>query len=462
MTELKRSLDRALSGVEFRPEIRRCVRLAVFSEQKAAHAVRRETLVAKQSRTKTMKRDASATRGRVPPSGMSEVPQTRRRLSAALVVALIAVLILMAVAVAAVVTRGFGWYATRIDDPVAKYKLDQLEQRAENIVAEQTVLLEKGALRFTVSQGYYDGTRADVTFSLTMPDRSADTAWRPSAEGLSGMEKLLEGNDLAVSEGFDGIDEILHRDFVAQGACGVHIHNYYIGDGVWLPDGQRLVWVDSDMDWQGDVMTGYRSFEPLPQEAKDKPSVQLIFRVKEFDLFYYKDETGVYYNQKAGRTIDLDPITVLRGKGSTQDYRGMSDFGRYATWAEAAVSPVDVKAKVWMRLPDEWVMADSWTRGEDLQGVDYVKDYHLIADGVQLEGWMISEGSGIDAIKGEGFSGEKARFPEVFAEDDPAKLYSYEYRYRGVPEGAKEIRLRPVYSISGEHPEEDVVLEIPG
>jgi hypothetical protein len=93
--------------------------------------------------------------------------------------------------------------------------------------------------------------------------------------------------------------------------------------------------------------------------------------------------------------------------------------------------------------------------------VDYVKDYHLYADGAPLEGSINSEGTGGDAINSEGFSGEKAEFPEVFTSEDPATLYEYGYEFQGVPEGAKELRLRPVYSISGERPDEDLVLTIP-
>ena len=67
----------------------------------------------------------------------------------------------------------------------------------------------------------------------------------------------------------------------------------------------------------------------------------------------------------------------------------------------------------------------------------------------------------VTRIASEDFSGEKAEFPEVFASEDPGRLYEFGCQFQGVPEGTQEIRLRPVYSISGERPEEDVVLKMP-
>ena len=393
MTALKRSLDRALSGVEFRPENRRRVREAV---------------------------------------GKGDV-KMRGKMSAALIFALIAALILAGVAVAAVITRGFGWYAARNDNPVEKYRLDQLEQRAEDVSSEQTASVgaeAESTIQFEVSQGYYDGSRVDVTYSLIMPNRFADTSWRPTGEELVKMEKR-DSVSASLWEGFEGVDQALKRDYDEQGACGVHTHGYYIGDGVWFPDGQRAVWKDGAEDWAGNTLTGYRSYPDLPKSARNKKSIQLTFRLKEYDTYYYRNATGFYDLYQSGRDVDLDPVTIVRGKGSNETYRGTADFGQYAAWTEAEVSPVDVKAQVWMRLPDAWVTGDSWTRGEDLKGVDYVADYHLIADGLALEGSKTSEGSGTDAIKGEGFSGEKARFPDVFASVDPAKLYETEYEFRG-------------------------------
>ena len=208
-------------------------------------------------------------------------------------------------------------------------------------------------------------------------------------------------------------------------------------------------------------MIGYRRIGELPKEVRNKLSVQLIFRVKEYDFYYYKDETGFYYRQKKGREFDLDPVTLKRVEGNTQIARGTEDFAKYVVWTEAKISPVGVDATIWQKLPDEWVVPDAWTRSEDLRGVDYIKDYRLYANGAQLEGSMNSERTGGDAIASEDFSGEKAEFPEVFASEDPGRLYEFGCQFQGVPEGTQEIRLRPVYSISGERPEEDVVLKMP-
>jgi len=422
MTAVKKSLDRALSGVEFRPEDRRRVREAV---------------------------------------GKGDV-KMRRKMSGALVFALIAALILAGVAVAAVITRGFGWYAARNDNPVEKYRLDQLEQRAENVESGQDVIMDneaKDKLHFELLQGYYDGNHVNVTYSMDAPGRSWDATWRPTADELAKMEKQ-DGYDITDGDSFTGLREAIKRDFAQTGACGARVHGYFIGDVVWFQDGQHIVWDTSEEEWKDNTLTGYRNYEKLPGQAQNQTSIQITFQIYSYDNYYYKDATGIYTSEQVRQKVKLAPITLTRGKGSTRTYHGTADFEQYATWVEAEVSPVDVKAQVWIRLPDAWVTPDSWTHSEDLKGVDYVAGYHLIADGAVLEGSKTSEGSGTDAIEGEGFSGEKARFPDVFASVDPAELYETEYEFRGVPEGAKELRLRPVYSISGERPAEDVVLAL--
>ena len=425
MTELKRGLDRALSGMEFSPDNRLSVREAMRLEGDV-----------------TM----------------------RKKMSSALVLAVIAVLILAGVAFAAVVTKGFGWFATWVDDPAWQYNMNELNRRAEDILARQIVFNADGTrevFRFEATQGYYDGTRADVSYSLAVLDYSADTAWRPSADELSRMECLEKGIELMFPDGFEAASAAFARDFKTQGVGGAHIHGYYLGDGVWLPDGRRLDWEDGAGEWADGVMIGYRRIGELPKEVRNKPSVQLIFRVKEYDFYYYKDETGFYCRQKKGREFDLDPVTLKRVEGNNQIARGTEDFAKYVVWTEAKISPVGVDATIWQKLPDEWVVPDAWTRSEDLRGVDYIKDYRLYANGAQLEGSMNSERTGGDAIASEDFSGEKAEFPEVFASEDPWRLYEFGCQFQGVPEGTQEIRLRPVYSISGERPEEDVVLKMP-
>ncbi len=426
MTALKKSLDRSLSGVEFRPALRHRVLEAAGIEKKRS-------------------------------------VRMQRKMSAAVVFALVAALILAGVALAAVITRGFGWYADRYDSPVAKHKLDQLETRSETIAAERDVLIGDGngeKLRFEVARGYFDGERVDVTYSLIVPDRSADTAWRPSAEELAQMEKMTAGG-ITDEENFPGMREAMDRDFAQKGVCGVKVHSYFLGDGAWLADGQRIVWDIGEESWEGNALIGYRSYENLPENVRDQVLIGLTMRVKSYDIYYYCDEAGIYFRYQEGETFDLEPVTLTRSATKSWVAQGTADFGHYAIQAEATISPVTVKATVWQRLPEEWVTGDTFERGDDLKSVDYIRDYRLIADGVPLEGEIDGEGYAGTKTASESFSGmdEREEIPEIFRAQEPERLYQFILEYEGVPEGTKEIRLRPVYSLSGERPEEDLVLK---
>ncbi len=429
MKDLRESLDRSLSGVEFRPELRRRVREAVRPE---------------------------AGKGAM----------MRRKMSAALMLALIAVLILAAVAVAAVITRGFGWFATQYDGADA-YNLSELGRRAEDIVARQSVSKENGsgeAFRFEVLQGYYDGSRADVAYNMEIVDRSADTSWRPTADDVSKMIRYGDSASSSFVNGFEALNGEFRRSHEEGTAIGVHIHDYLLSDGAYLTDGTRLEWENGNETWKGNVMTGYRGFDSLPEEARNRDSVRIIFQVREYDGYYYQDETGSrYYMGQEGRTVELAPVALIRGEGGTKAVQGTKDFGTYTIWAMASVSPVGVQATVWQKLPEAWITADVWKRDGDLAKTDYVNDYLLLADGARLEGHLISEGyaSAMAAVKSIGEEGVRRSIPDVFRKEALEKLYRIRLEYQGVPEGAKELRLRPVYSISGEHPDEDLVLTIP-
>lgn len=256
----------------------------------------------------------------------------------------------------------------------------------------------------------------------------------------------------------------MDRDLAEKGACGARVHSYFIGDGAWLADGQRIVWETGEESWEGNALTGYRSYEELPKEAQDQPSIELTLRVKSYDISYYCDGTGIYFRYQEGEKIDLKPVTLTRSESKARIARGTEDFGHYAVWAEATVSPVAVKATVWQRLPEEWISGDAFDWGDGLRDVDHVRDYRLIADGVALEGEIDSEGYASGMTASESFSGKDWReeVPEIFRDGEPEGLHEFVLEYEGVSEGAKELRLRPVYSLSGERASEDVVLEFAG
>jgi hypothetical protein len=145
-------------------------------------------------------------------------------------------------------------------------------------------------------------------------------------------------------------------------------------------------------------------------------------------------------------------VTILRGEGKLVDVQGYRKYNAYSACADAAVSPVRTSAVIWQKLPDELVTADRWS--EDLAGVDFPNDYLLVVDGKAAEGIVYGEEGYGNKISGA------TKIPERFRKADPKKLYVYEIVFPGVPAGVGEVSLRPVYSISGPRPDEDIALKL--
>ena len=423
MNALKESLNRSLSGVTLRPEVRRRVWRAVTGECAPSRRI------------------------------IGKDKTSGRRFSAALIFALIAALILAGVALAAVITRGFGWYATQVDDPVSQYSMNELEKRATVAGAKREAASggDAGEARFEVTQAYYDGSRIDVAYRLSAPDHTSDTTWRPTEDELNQMPFHAEGGELAFDDA--GVNGRLADDYALDGACALHIHSYFVGEKFLVEGVPSKGWESYDPAWEDGETGGYQILEDLPKQARDRENVTLTFSLTEYDLYYYRVSTGFYYQIVRQDAKMLEPVVIPRGKGRTVNVKASAAFDAYQVIAKASVSPIKVEVLICQIMPEAWAGADPWTRARDLRGVDYIKDYRLFANGVTLASSLSGEGEGAGRLEGE--------LPKAFRKADPKRLYTLEIEAQGVPEGTKEIRLRPVYSMSGENAEEDVVLKVP-
>jgi hypothetical protein len=250
-----------------------------------------------------------------------------------------------------------------------------------------------------------------------------------------------------------GVDIQLERDYQEQGVCGLHIHSYRIGENLKVAGVPCPGWDAYDLAWADGMISRYQILDQLPVEAQNRDSVEMAFNLTEYDLYYYQNRTGYYYRTVNQTGVPLAPVVVPRGRGETVSLSASKAFETYRMYAKASVSPIETTVFVCQVLPDDWVVADPWTREDDLKGTDYIKEYRLYADGSALESFLGAEGNGSGRFKLE--------IPKEILKAGENKLYIIEIEAQGVPEGTKEIRLRPVYSISGERPEEDVVLGLP-
>ena len=327
-----------------------------------------------------------------------------------------------------------------------------MSERA-TVVAQQTVSGQdaQNAARFEVTQAYYDGTRIDIAYTLSAPDYCSDAFWRPTGGDLNRMQFYEGGGELAFED--PASNRQMTRDFEVEGVSGLHVHSYLIGETLLVNGEKCLGWDTYDKEWQDGVTGGYQILEDLPRKGRNKDSATLAFSLTEYDLYYYRISTGYYYRIVRGEEQMLEPVVVPRGKGHTVTVSASKALETYRVYVKASVSPIEIEALICQILPHEWILADPWTRGLDLKGVDFINEYRLYANGAALESFPRAEGNGAGRLEDE--------LPKEFRNTGANMLYTFEVEAQGVPEGTQEIRLRPVYSISGERPEEDVALKMP-
>jgi hypothetical protein len=118
---------------------------------------------------------------------------------------------------------------------------------------------------------------------------------------------------------------------------------------------------------------------------------------------------------------------VDNNRGTSRVLSADASFDKYSASAKLMLTPVGATAWISMMGSDAWkrAMAKDDYGETKTSGVDYILSYNVYVDGVSQPGWL-EEG-------GQAFRGS------FNASSD-----------------AKEIVFLPVYSLSGEHPEEKI------
>lgn len=365
-------------------------------------------------------------------------PRRPMRRRAALIAALIGALLLAGAALAA--SRGlFGL--------LGREGLDQIAQPSD-VAIDIPVPGADQPLRFELLQSYYDGEQIFISYQLRAP-RDIDWAYVPSAEALAQMERV---DNLAIpvefsSEEWDRLLAGLKRD----GRAGFALyHSPYISDGIYLSSGERLSWDGADQ-WQGDVLIGYRElYGPLPEAARNLGGVDLILRLKWEDANYgYIDQSGIYARHELGAAAIELPVHVPRNPGKVTYCRADARFASYSAHAELAVSEASLHASLLIDAPEAWYAGQGGK----------ITEYLLLVDGRAQE----SRQSG-SAIWTRPAAGEKMDAwidnPAIAMDSALDRAFVFELSCEGVPAGAKELRLRPIYQDGAARPEEDIVIHL--
>ncbi len=349
------------------------------------------------------------------------------------------VLILLVLAIGAALAAGMGVFG-QFADPDRGTKMQDLD--ASSQLYDVTVTAEGAQgkypdILFTLNQGLYDGealyfsytlsgAQPAVTFLDGTPE--ADTKWTFTPQ--TGQMTTDWAQELS-KEDYAQFQKRLETD-------GRVYFTYWpanIGDGAYLADGTILDVSDSGQKRQEDgTLTGFTEIQrPLPEAARSKTSLDLQVSLARHQITYYQDKTGNYYLY--GENIrTMLPFTVMKS-GDTSRYEGSASFEAYTANIVLTLTDVQVQADILIGGPEAWLSA--WNNnGDGGEPVDLILGYALYADGMpcQETGSALGEKDGNLSIQ--------------MAWSKPAAF--------------KELRARPVYNHSGEHPQEEIILtEVP-
>ena len=357
--------------------------------------------------------------------------RVKKKLTVALAAALVLVLvagIAYATGVFASIFRGMkGMYGNSGDE-----KYEVMDELSDAGSAAEALTVAPGAT-LSIRQTYYDGEQLAIGYSVEGV-AAADMTFGPGHPEFAEFQEAVMGEESAAVVYLGDIltDEEraqFEKTLAETGAAGFVCQYVYLGDHVTLEDGTDVAnFVDTPVE--GGT---YIEFDaPLADAARDKDSLTLVLDVRAQSLYYYKDKAGSYVMTGPVRSQAMT-VEVPRSTDRVNWYAGSYAGETYSASARLLVTLVNARATIEMKIPAEyWIPWDEVDKRLQ-DGADLLVDYELVVDGTVCAG-DLSE-----------------------TERDDGRTMELEYELHA--DGAADIRLRPVYSVSGEHPDEDIILE---
>ncbi len=378
----------------------------------------------------------------------------KRKVSLALVCAVILSLALAGVAIAAALGV-FGQFGTT--DEQRSERLQRLDTAAETIGAAVSVSAPEAreqpaeaqtdydrllarqygrSFELTLEQAYCDGSKLYFSYTLQYSAPEMETG-----EGKpSGFEQWdIENPGQRYEEVWSHDDPTLDESIISW--LDGHESGWYAYDSVGLGDGARLsdgtpLNIQDREDQQVDETTirGYQEVE-LP-EGFEGDTLEIELSVLYGTSVFYQDGTGVYWAhvaQPENRGILRIPFTVSPS-GTATGLSGEGAFEEYSARASLLVSDVDISGDVVIDCPEAWKEhITDWVEG--VSGTEYVISYSLYTS----DGQRMPNRDGSFWINEEGKLVINVRYDRT--------------------ESTEGLRLRPEYSESGERESEDIALK---
>lgn len=334
-------------------------------------------------------------------------PVVKRKISAALVFAIVMLLAVGGAAIAA----GFGVFgqssqdtgneqsATRLehleaasatlDDTQAAQAPDASEPFAQPQTVYDEMVANLHARRFnlTLNQSYCDANKLYYAYTLTT---NAPLFWYEGEGAPTGIDEWItqeEGKYVDHYTQSREEDQSRYTSFFAAHPVGyIGRETMGLGDGADL-DGEPLIILDSGETVIDDyTIQGFQEVE-MPEGFTPDGDIEIELTILYGVDLAYQDEKNVYMGRivtpEDRGTLRLNFTVPLVGQADT--YMGTVTTSAYSATAMVTVSDVDISGEVVFDAP-EWVAAFENASAANMNGDSsaapaYIYDYNLIAGG---------------------------------------------------------------------------------
>ena len=162
-----------------------------------------------------------------------------------------------------------------------------------NKTPERISLRDLPGIVFTLSESYYDGEDLLLAYSLETTTYSVQFGFGPGHEGFDSLRWLGEFDPAVLRDAVSANDYERITDFyLTVETGGFIVRTSFLGDHIRLPDGTDLGPILNNYTIDGTRILECQN--ALPESARGKDELTLVFTVREALVYFYKDGSTLY------------------------------------------------------------------------------------------------------------------------------------------------------------------------
>ena len=335
-----------------------------------------------------------------------EEPIVKRKISTALVFAIVMTLIVGGAALAANLGV-FGQSVNNDDNEQSVGRLEKLEdvsatyndtqavtapsqsatEAPKTIRDELMASLYNRRFNLTLNQAYFDGYKLYYSYTLTSDCKTGFITGDGMPTGFEKWDDTQEGKFVGHYSLYDdNMNQEVVTYFSAHPKGYIAFESMGVGDGAAM-NGKPLIILDSgDERVNAYTIQGFQEVE-MPDGFEPTDEIEIEMSILYGMSVYCQDENNVYSSQlmtPENRGIFRLPFKV-KLNGQTETYTGSVTTSAYSAQATVRVSDVDISGEVVFDAP-EWAEAfEASADSKREMELAYINSYTLVADGVELQ-----------------------------------------------------------------------------